>query len=81
MVRTQQKQKRLRSGKNTQKNCTKGLNDPDNHDGLVTTLDVDILECEVKCTLGSIIINKASRGDGIPAETVQLLKDDKCQQI
>ena len=45
----------------------KGLNDPDNHDGVITHLKPDILECEVKWALGSITTNKASRGDGIPA--------------
>ena len=46
----------------------KGLNDPDNHDGVVIHLEPDILECEVKWDLGSISVNKAGRGDGIPAE-------------
>ena len=46
----------------------KGLNDPDNHDGVVTHLEPDILECKVKRALGSITMNKASGGDGIPAE-------------
>ena len=59
----------------------KDLHDPDNHDGVITHVGPDILECEVKCNLGSITINKASRGDGIPAETFQFLKDDICQQI
>ena len=54
----------------------KGLSDPDNHDGVVTHLESDILECEVKWALGSITTNKASRGDGIPAELFQILKDD-----
>ena len=49
----------------------KGLNDSDNHNGVVTNLEQDILECEVKWTLGSIIINKASEGDGILAETIE----------
>ena len=49
----------------------KGLNDSDNHSGVVTNLEQDILECEVKWTLGSIIINKASGGDGILAETIE----------
>ena len=49
----------------------KDLNDPDNHDGVITHLDSDILECEVKWALGSITINKASGGDGIPAELFQ----------
>ena len=66
----------------------KGLNDPDNQDGVVTLLEPDILECEVKRTLGSITMNKASGGDEIPAELFQVLKDDAvkmlhliCQQI
>ena len=54
----------------------KDLNDPDNHRGLVTHLEPDILECEVKWALGSISTNKASRGDGIPAELFLILKDD-----
>ena len=60
----------------------------DNHDGLITHLEPDILECEVKWALGSITMNKASRGDGIPVEIFQILKDDAvevlhsiCQQI
>ena len=67
---------------------TKDLNDPDNHDGVITHLEPDILECEVKWTLGSITMNKASGGDGIPVELFQILKDDAkkglhsiCQQI
>ena len=54
----------------------KGLNDPDNHDGVITHLEPDILECEVKWALGSITINKVSGGDGIPVELFQILKDD-----
>ena len=54
----------------------KGLNDQDNNDGLITNLQSDILECEVKWALGSITTNKASGGDGIPAELFQILKDD-----
>ena len=54
----------------------KGLNDLDNHDGVVTHLEPDILECEVQWALGSITMNKASRGNGIPAELFQILKDD-----
>ena len=84
------KQKVLRrGGKNTQKNCTKkDLHDPDNHDGVITYLEPDILECEVKWALESITTNKASEGDGIPVELFQILKDDDvkvlpsiCQQI
>ena len=62
--------------------------DPVNHDGVITHLEPDILECEVKWALGSITTNKASRGDGIPVELFQILKDDAmkllhsiCQQI
>jgi len=54
----------------------KGLNDPDNHDGVITHLKPDILECEVKWASGSNTTNKVSRGDGIPAELFQILKDD-----
>ena len=50
----------------------KNLNDPDNHDGVITHLEPDILEYEVKWALGSITINKASGGDGIPAELIQI---------
>ena len=66
----------------------KDLHDPDNHDGVITHLEPDILECEVKWALGSITTNKASGGDGIPVELFQILKDDAvkvlhsiCQQI
>ena len=51
------------------------LHDPDNHDGVITHLEPDILECEVKWTLGSIAMNKASEGDGIPVELFQILRD------
>ena len=54
----------------------KELNDPDNHDGVITHLEADIPECEVKWALGSITTNKASGGDGIPVELFQILKDD-----
>ena len=54
----------------------KGLNDLDNHNSMVTHLEPDILECEVKWALGSIITNKDSRGNGTPAELFQILKDD-----
>ena len=66
----------------------KGLHDSDNHDGVITHLEPDILECEVKWALGSITTNKASGGDGIPVELFQILKDGAvkvlhsiCQQI
>ena len=54
----------------------KDLHDPDNHDGVITHLEPDILECEVQWALGSITMNKAGRGDGIPVELLQTLKDD-----
>ena len=54
----------------------KALSDPDSHDGVVTHLEPDILECEVKWALGSITINRARGGDGIPADLFQILKDD-----
>ena len=58
----------------------KDLNDPNNHDGVITHLEPNILDCEVKWALGSISTNKASGGNGIPAELQQILKDDavKC---
>ena len=65
----------------------KELHNPDNHDGVITHLEPDILECEVKWALGSITTNKARGGDGIPVELFQILKDDavkvlnSCQQI
>ena len=66
----------------------KELHDPDNHDGVITHLEPDTLECEVKWALGSITMNKASGGDGIPVELFQILKDDAvkvlhsiCKQI
>ena len=55
----------------------KVLHDPDNHDGMVTHLEPDILECEVKWALESIAMNKAGGGDGIPVELFQILKDFK----
>ena len=66
----------------------KDLHNPDNHNGVITNLEPDILECKVKWALGSITMNKASGGDGIPVELFQILKDDVvkvldsiCQQI
>ena len=69
-----------RGGKDTQNYTKKGLNDLDNHNGVVTHLESDILECEVKWAIESIIMNKASGSDGIPAETFQILKDDADQR-
>ena len=54
----------------------KGLYDPDNHNGVIILLEPDILECEVNCAFGSITMNKASGGDGTPADLFQILKDD-----
>ena len=72
----------------TEELYTKDISDPDNHDGVITHLEPDILECEVKWASGSITMNKASGGDGILAELFQILKDDAvkvlhstCQQI
>ena len=78
-----------KSSKNTQKNyAKKDLHNPDNRNGVITHLEPDILECEVKRALGSITMNKASGGDGIPVELFQILKDDAmkvwhsiCQQL
>ena len=72
----------------TDKLYKRDLHDPDDHNGVITHLEPDVLECEVKWALGSITMNKAGRGDGIPVELLQILKDDavkvlhlKCQQI
>ena len=74
--------------KYTEELYKKDLHDPDNHDGVISHLEPDILECEVKWALESITTNKASGGDGIPGELFQILKDDAvkvvhsiCQQI
>ena len=72
----------------TEKLYKKDLHDPDNHDGVITHLEPDILECEVKWAIGSITMNQASEGDGILVELFQILEDDAvkvlhsiCQQI
>ena len=72
----------------TEELYTKDLHDPGNHNGVITHLKPDILECEVKWALGSITTNKAGGGNGVPAELFQVLKDDAmkvlhsiCQQI
>jgi len=59
----------------------KYLHDPDNHDGVITHLEPDILESEVRWALGSITRNKVSRGDGIPTELFQILKDDAVEVL
>ena len=86
----------ITEAKDTKKRCQeyteelykKDLHDPENHNGVITHLEPDTLECEVKWVLGSIIANKASGGDGIPVELFQILKDDAvkvlhsiCQQM
>ena len=62
----------------TEKIYKNDLSDPDNHDGVITHLQPDILECKVKCSLGSITMNKACGYNGIPAEQCHILKDDCC---
>ena len=72
----------------TEELCKKELHDPDNHDGVITHLEPNTLECEVKWALESITMNKASGGDGVSVKLFQILKDDAvkvlhslCQQI
>ena len=79
MSRAQKKQKRLskkRLQEYTEELYKKDLHDPDNHDGVITHLEPNILECEVKWALGSITTNNVSRSDRIPAELFQVLRDD-----
>ena len=85
---TEAKDIKKRRQEYTEELYKKDIHDPDNLNGMVTHLEPDILECEVKWALGSLIMNKASGGDGIPAELFQSLKDDTvkvlhsiCQQI
>ena len=59
----------------------KDLHDPDNHDGVITDLEPDILECEVKWAFGSITLNKVNGGDGIPVDLFQMLKDDAVKML
>ena len=73
---TEAKDIKKRWHKYTEELYKKHFNDPDNHDGVITHLEPDILECEVKWALGSITTNKASGGYGISAELFQILKDD-----
>ena len=70
-----------RSQEYTEEPYKKDLHDPDNHDGVITHLKLDTLECEVKWALGSITTNKASGGDGIPVELFQILKDDAVKML
>ena len=88
MVRAKQKQKRFKRNEYPEELYKKDLNDLNNHNVVVTHLGPDILGYEAKWALGSITMNKASRGDGIPVELFQVLKDDVvkvlhsiCQQI
>ena len=73
---TEAKEIKKRYQEYTKELYKKGLNDLDNHGGVVSHLEPDILECKVKWTLGRITINKANESDGIPAELFQILKDD-----
>ena len=79
MVWTYQKQKRWQVY--TEELYRKDLNDSDNHDDVISHLQPDILECELKWALGSITMNKANGGDGIPVEIFQILKDDAVQAV
>ena len=88
MVWTQQSEKRLRRWQQYTELNRKGLHDPDNHSSETAHLEPDILKCEVKWAFGSITTNKASGGDGLPAELYEILKDNAvkvihsmCQQI
>ena len=76
MDRTEEEDIKKRWQEYTKELYKKHLHDPDNHDGMITHLQPDILECEVKWALESITTNKASGGDGIPEELFQILKDD-----
>ena len=76
MGRTEAEDIKKRWQEYTEKLYKKDLHDPDNHDGVITHLEPDILEREVKWVLGSIAMNKASGGDGVPVELFQILKDD-----
>ena len=88
MELTEAKDIKKRWQKYTEKLYKKDFHDTDNHDGVITHLESDMLKCEVKWALGSITTNKASGGDGIPVELFQILKGDAvkvlhsiCQQI
>ena len=88
MILTKEEDIKKRWKEYTEELYKKDLHDPDNHDGVITHLEPDILECKVKWALESITMNKASGGDGIPVELFQILKDDavkvlhsRCQEI
>ena len=72
---------RKRWQKYTEELYKKDLHDSDNHDSVITHLEPDILECKVNMALGSITMNKASGGDGIPVELFQILKDDALKEL
>ena len=76
MILTKEEDIKKRWKEYTEELYEKDRNDPDNHDGVITHLEPDILECEVKSALGSITMNKARGGDRIPAKLFQILKDD-----
>ena len=67
--------------KYTEEMYRKDIHNPDNHDGLITHVEPDILECDVKWALRSVTTNKASGGDGIPVELFQILKDDAVKML
>ena len=88
MALTEAESIKMRWQEYTEELYKKDLHDPDNHDGVITHPEPDILGCKVKWALGSITTNKASGGDGIPVELLEILKDDDlevlhsiCQQI
>ena len=85
---TEAEDKKKRWQEYTEELYKKDLHDPDNHDGVITHVEPDILDCKLKWALGSMTMNKASGGDGIPVELFQILKGDDvkvlhsiCQQI
>ena len=81
MVLTEAEDIKKRWHQYTEELYKRDLNEPDNHDGVITHLEPDILECEVKLALGSITMNKASGGDGIPVELFQILKDEAVKML
>ena len=85
---TEAEDNKKRSREYTEEPYKKDVHDPDNHDGIITHLELDMLKCEVKWALTSITMNKAGGSDGIPVELFQILKDDVvkvlhsiCQQV
>ena len=78
---TEEEDIKKRGQEYTEELYKKDLHDPDNHDGVITHLESDILECKVKRALGSIKTNKVSGGDGIPVDLFQILKDDAVKML